>query len=258
MKNYDILEALTDIDDECIENAVKNENSVKKRWLTIGSLAACFCLVLSLSIIIPYAINSSSQIPISNYNGNISIKYTNKSNFDKLTGDLLVFYTEQELFENTDCVFSGTIDTIKNIEINYDGNRVYKSLITIKTDKFYKGNIQKSTVTVLSAPISRKISTTDTELLSTLKEGEYGVFLANTVAKGTVYSESDCSFDASEICDAVFFDGVRFGFIKNADAMVRCCDTISPSNTSVFTSLTQYNWESVISYIQMQCTIDAK
>ncbi len=252
----DLIDNYFEIGKEIKMNKAKTNKKSLIKWS--GITAACICLVLSIAFIIPTMLDRSAQIPIDNYTGNVSLSYTSKTKFPLSANDMLVYYSEQELFENTDCVFSGYIDSIRNIEIDYDGKSVYKSLISITLDTVYQGDVAGSALTILAAPISSQRMATDEELLSTLKEGEYGIFLVNEVATGTYFSENNCSFDASEICDAVFIDGVRFGFIQSEDADARCCDTLSLSDPAVFTSLGQYDWDSVVRYIEMQCSKTAQ
>ncbi len=263
MNTEKLLNAINELDGDLIEGYFKTDaelQSVKVRkrknaWLK-WSAAACLCLAVAIAVVTPSLMGRSGQLPISRYSGNVSIQYTHKAKFDKPTENMMPYYTEDELFQMADCIFSGKIEKIQNIEIDFDGERVYKSLITILPDRFYKGDSKQASITVLAAPIDRYREVTDEDLLSTLKEGEYGVFLANAVAVGTVLSDNNCSFDASEICDARFIDSTRFAFIRSEDAVTRYCDTISPTDSPVFSSLKETDWDSVVEYVGDFCAVN--
>lgn len=189
----------------------------------------------------------SSQIKIADSAKNVTIRYTYKMKFNSSSA-MLVYLTEREIFSNSDMVFSGRIKDIRNIEINCDGHSTYRSLIKIKTDEFYKGGHADSMITIMSSPIGL-IHAEDEDMLYTLKEGQFGIFMAQTVVDHEYFFDGGCVFDASEICDARFNDGVRFGFIKKINGEARCCDTLANSEWHAFPSLTEYDWDSVVCYV---------
>lgn len=205
-------------------------------------------LILTIIALVLILSSCSSSINVTDCNGNVSIRYTNKSSFD--TGaDLLPYLSENELFEQADYIFSGVITDIKNIDIDFDGKHTYKSLLSIRIDELYKGDYVDLELTVLAPPISRSYRTEDQDLLQALEKGSIGLFMVSAVSDGTYLSDNGCSFDASEICDSKLSDGLRFGFLRNNDDSIECCDTLSNSDTKVFGSLKQYNWDSLIEYV---------
>ncbi len=48
MKSYDLLEAIGNVDDECIIKARENSKDGKRIWVTLGSIAACIALILTI------------------------------------------------------------------------------------------------------------------------------------------------------------------------------------------------------------------
>ncbi len=65
MTNYDILEALNNVDDECLKNAkttkIKKSKNIKTFGLRWGAMAACFCLMLVVSIMAVYQIQNGAD-----------------------------------------------------------------------------------------------------------------------------------------------------------------------------------------------------
>ena len=65
MTNYAILEALNNVDDECVKNAktttIKTPGKFKTSGLRWGAMAACFCLMLVVSIMAVYQIQNGAD-----------------------------------------------------------------------------------------------------------------------------------------------------------------------------------------------------
>ena len=210
----------------------------------------CFLMVCVLGFLL---VSCSSKISIVDYMGDVRIQYTHKRNFER-ADELLPYWTEDEIFGNADLIFSGTVRKIRNIEINYAGRKIYKSLIEIQVDQLYCGSDFKTYYTVMAAPIGRYPYVEDEELLCELKKGIYGIFIADAVPNGTYLTENGCTFDASEVCDAQFSDGVRFGFIRQKRGEAVCCDTLCHKlnqESKVFTSLSCYDWDSIVQYVRL-------
>lgn len=66
MKPENILDAIGNVDDNCIKNAKEKKKSLKKYWISIGAMAACLALVVILVHEIgkiPVVIPSVTQTP---------------------------------------------------------------------------------------------------------------------------------------------------------------------------------------------------
>lgn len=65
MTNYDLLEALNSIDDACVSAAkdatVKQPKKAKAFWRKWGGMAACFCLMLVVSVIAVYQFQTGAD-----------------------------------------------------------------------------------------------------------------------------------------------------------------------------------------------------
>lgn len=257
MNEFVFMESLNYLDSDLLEHHLKIKMAKNrgragrkarlkliKPMLVAGLIAFVFVIgIITSNLAYP-------QIDLINSSEGISVRYIPKW-VVKETDSLVPYYTEQELFNRSDYIFSGTIDEIKQVEIDFDGKKVYKSLIFITVDEKFKGDCPDQ-IQVMATAIGIYESTNN-KLLYELNEGAYGVFMATEVTQGEMMMENDCQFDASEICDAQFEDGFRFGFIKDEKTdMGICCDTIvkrSDKTDNVFTSLESYKWPDIIAYI---------
>lgn len=65
MTNYDVLEALNNVDDECVKNAnttmIKTPKNIETFGLRWGAMVACFCLMLVVSIMAVYLIQNGAD-----------------------------------------------------------------------------------------------------------------------------------------------------------------------------------------------------
>ena len=63
MNNFDILEAIGNVDDVLIKRAKENQRSQKALWVTLGSIAACFMLVFILPFVMIALKGANSAAP---------------------------------------------------------------------------------------------------------------------------------------------------------------------------------------------------
>ena len=211
---------------------------LSNKWRALPKLILCLLLIV-LAVL---GNSCSSNIAISDYTGNVSIKVVGKQRSDHGSA-CLPFATEEELFSAADYIFSGKITRIQNIEIDCNGVKLYKSLIKMSVDQFLKGDYDTTDITVMAGPVGGNRSGAD--LLDGLKKGDYGIFMAEAVAVDTYYEENNCTWNVAELCQAMFADDDRFGFIKESGTNAEC-----RTSKSAYSSLTSYEWESVIEYTE--------
>ena len=243
MTNTNLLQAMGRIDPNLIADAApdvpQKKSSHKPLVIVVAACLALVCLITPLSIF-QY---QSSIINIESNVGNISLRYVSKWEVknDKNNADILPYFTESELFNNAEYVFSGTIESIKQIEMDFDGTKVYKSLITVTVDEKYKGDCP-DTIVIMGAPIGIWESSNN-DLLYSLEKETYGIFMTDAVLQGEMLSENNCSFDASQICNARIGDGVRFGFIKGENDSVLY-------DKQAYPTLDANTWNNAVEYVK--------
>ncbi len=201
-------------------------------------------ILLLVSATLSLVLSSCSQnIPLINVTGDVSIKYVSSVPGGIAQEAILPYYTEDELFDNADCIFSGKISEIRHIQISFGESELYRSLIRINVDAVYKGNIEKKTVTMFTPCCNKWISESSTnDLLYTIKRGDYGVFFTVAVAEDTDYGQNGWAFDLSEICDVRITDGIRFAILKDGKDI--------RASFSNYPSLNGKTWNDAIAFVK--------
>lgn len=267
MKSEKLMDLLGNIDDDIFEKAIVTDSAQKLdllkqnkknesrssmfrtfRWQKIGVIAACLIIVVCAVVTVPNKLNNqnsdsftltkSEGVTVNTVRDNIKISKSEAS---------LVFLTEDELFDQAGYIFSGIVDKIDLIELNFNGNKEYKSLVTFSIKKMYKGSYSKSKIVIMTPPFHNvypNVYTEGTEILSKLSVKSEGIFFARVYDDKAYWEECGSTLYLSEICPAGFGDGRRFGFIKNGDS------SIYANESGAFSSLRSSNWNDVISYIE--------
>ena len=254
MTVYEISSALASIDDSIIQECADMHlrytalRQTKKRIFSFA-ITACICMTLAVMLLLPGALYPT--IPLSDPQGNVSARYVPSFAVKPLDTDYLYPYkTEQELFAEADLIFSGTVTEIRQVKMDFDGVVQYHSLITIEVNECFKG-MHSGKIIVKSEGFGKYDRTsTAKELLYELETGQRGVFLVQTVKQGEIVTVNNCSYDASQMYDARFFDGYRFGFLEQTDGTYKCIDNISTSTQKTFPTLNGYDYEQVQNYVK--------
>lgn len=222
-----------------VKTKTRNGKSDLKTFLV--KTAAVLLVFASASILLS---SCSQNIQLANVTGDVSVKYVSSVPRGIAQEALLPHYTEDELFDKADCIFSGRIRDIRHIQIDYDNSKRYRSLIRITVDTVYKGDIEKKTVTMFSPCCNTWISESSTnDLLYTIERGDYGVFFTVAVTESTYYGENGCKFDLSEICDVRITDGMRFAILRDGKTGIR-------TTFSSYPSLKDKTWNDAIAFVK--------
>jgi len=255
MTVLNLQEAFSHLDDELIDNyltcrtrnraRLARRQVMRKRVLTC---AACFMLVAAVTLAVAYHIRYPA-IPLENAVGNVSARYVPGWMVEGKNFSSKKDYTDYELFNRSDCVFSGTIEKIDHVKIDFDGQIIYRSIITITTDHFYKGDYL-SKIRIMTAPIGQKDVTSNITLLR-LTEGDYGIFITELIAPNDSLLFNNCIFSPSSLAEVKLFDDYCFAFIHdNVNNQVVCYDTIHNHPEKAFSSIDEYTWDNVINYVE--------
>ncbi len=216
-------EAMGDVDDRYIVEAVSYKRKVAKsriirRVIIAASIAAVFLIGVSI-------INMQrNTIPLSDRSHNVAVRYTsNPFIFFRHSGSLIGL-TEEELFTKFDTViFKGTIKEIKNIVVDFNGEKEYRAIAQIGVGKVYRGTCSEGdTVSVmLPCPISGWIHVTDTSTVSEMKAGVTGIFMPMVLDdESALWMENGASLDKRDLADYDFVDGERYAFLETDSGLV--------------------------------------
>ncbi len=123
-----------------------------------------------------------------------------------------VYLTEEEIFNNYNtAIFKGTVKDIENIKIDFDGDVVYRSIVTISIQEIYRGDLQTGEEIKILFPLP-------------IDEEKYtmeGIFMPLILDnESAMWQENDIWFDKREIVDYGLFDVERFAFLETEDGLV--------------------------------------
>lgn len=221
MNTKNFSDAISQIDDKYIDEALNYKKNKKITWIKLVAVAACFAVVI---FVLSNPNLSDKQFVLSNNSYNVTVKYTNRLPSESINVySLYCSYTEEELFAdfNTD-ILKGKILSVNNIEINLNGYKVYYAIAQIKIDKVYRGSCDKGeTISVmLPCPINKNIWVEDTDTVCAMKDGMNGIFMLMPFDENAVLEYNDARLVKKDIADYYFPDGVRYAFLETEDGLI--------------------------------------
>ena len=215
----------------------KVKNMVKKPyWKILAPIAAC--LIIAVAVAVPMLLNNGENNPIldpsngiesfvlSRSSGNIQVRYTDDvPNMPSMSASL-AHMTEEELItlNNTD-IFSGTIQSVRNIEIDFNGDILYKGMATILVDEVFRGSCVTGNVVsiLLDNTFSTNMWVEDNDVTEKMVAGMAGIFMPLRYDETSPYSfyerngEKICWLDVAQYR---FSDGTRYAFLETQDGLL--------------------------------------
>lgn len=244
MKDEKLLEAIGKIDDNLVYHAV-NDTRQKKRnsQFKRGAIAACLALVLIAGVI---SVNQrGNQIPLSDNATNVTAYYTDSPFIFSNSSESLIPLTEEELFTTFDiAIFEGTVSEIRNIVVNFDGDKAYRAIAKIKVEKVYRGPCSEGdTLSVmLPCPLLKGFWVTDTNTVSAMEVGTTGIFMPMIYNdENSFWEQNGAKIDKRDLADYGFADGERYAFLETADGLVFSRDAYSSiANATTLDEIEKY------------------
>ena len=214
-------DAMSQIDNKYIDEALNYKKKSKITWIKFGTVAACFVVLI---FVISKTNLPDKQFILSDNSYNVTIKYTDKAFPQSMSSTSLeYFYSEEELFTvfNTD-ILKGKILSVNNIEINLNGYKVYYAIAQIKVEKVYRGSCDKGNIVsiMLPCPINKNIWLEDTDTVCAMKDGMNGIFMLMPYDENSVLEYNDARLVKKDIADYYFPDGIRFAFLETEDGLI--------------------------------------
>lgn len=222
MNQKDIFREIGSIDEKYIQEAdiVMNKNGVRKPWVKIVSVAACFALIIGIGISFVY--NQSNTIKLTNASNNASVKYVNNAPSISVFGDLEEL-SEEELFSKHDTdILKGTILKINNIQLNMNGQEEYRAIAQIKVEKVYRGDckVGNTLSILLPSPIRADLWTEHSGTVSAMKAGMTGIFMPTKYTENSYYQANGAKLALTDIAEYSFADGERYAFLKTENGVI--------------------------------------
>lgn len=235
MNTKKFSDALSQIDNKYIDEAINYKKNKKITWIKFGAVAACFAIII-------FALSKSNlpdkQFVLSDNSYNVTVKYINRAPSDNISiNAMLAYHTEEELFSNNTDIFKGKILSLDNIEMNFNGEKLYRAIAQIKIEKVYRGSCDKGdTVSVmLPCPITEGVWVEDTDTVCAMKEGMTGIFMPIFYTEENSFLEyNNARLVQKDIADYGFPDGMRYAFLETEDGLIfdrYSYETISDAKT---------------------------
>lgn len=185
--------------------------------------AAAACVVLLAAAGMRYHITSRNLIELSEASVNVTARYADTiPNLSASSADL-VYLTEEQIFQEYDtAIFKGTIQEIRNIVLDYNGQKNYQAVAQIQVEKVYRGDCSAGdTLTVLlPCPIMEGYWVEDTDTVSAFRTGLTGIFMPVQYDDSYYCSMNNATLMYRDIADYGFFDGTRWAFLETEDGLV--------------------------------------
>lgn len=233
MKNKKIIESLEKIKPDeisrrrmlrTIQSMNKNEKVVKMKKNTLQTLIpVALVAALLMSNGIPKLTNPGNSLLYSK--GNVMVSYIVDA--PEMAVDptaITAIFSEDEVFHmfKTD-KFMGTIKTVKNVKIDFNGVPSYRAIATILVEKSYEGNakVGEEVDLLLPGPIDAgQIIGADFNIQPAMNAGERGIFMLIRHDETSMWEENGTVLDLREIAEYGILDTQRFAFLETKDGLV--------------------------------------
>lgn len=219
MKSEQILRLLGEVDDRYIEESMMIERKPYQRlkWGAglLIAVAAGFMLFTSNVW--------NERIPLSTDSTANSVHIVDQS---KVTSDIseenMMDMTEDELFSKWNpVVVRGTVTNIRHIEIDFNGETEYQSLITIHVSNVYRGDVQIGRDLIVRADaIGETGQAEHMSVISHVKQGMEGIFMPIPYDDEFIWEQNDATLRLKDIADYGFPDGERYLFLDTPNGLL--------------------------------------
>ena len=236
MRAETISDAMNYLNDEIIEDteAFRQKKKKRKGWIKGAISAACLAVVLGAGLFV--ADRQQNRIALSENSAHVTARYIEKAPPVASSGDL-IYLTEDELFTHWNtAIFKGTVEEIRNIELNFNGEKVYRAVASIQVEATYRGPCSPGdTVSVLlPCPIGGEIWVEDTEIVSAMQVGTTGIFMPVIYTGDSVWEQNGARLVQTDIADFGFADGRGYAFLEGEEGLLfdrDCYPSIAAATT---------------------------
>lgn len=234
MKNKKIIESLEKIEpDEITRRRMlhriqstnnSDEKVVKMKKNTIQMLIpAALIAALLMTNGIPKLTGNDSSLLYSK--GNVMVRYIDDAKavpVDPLA--ITMIFSEDEVFHmfKTD-KFMGTVKSVRNVKIDFNGIASYRAIAKILVEKSYEGAAKVGDeVDILLPGIvdAGQIIGADFNIQPAMKAGERGIFMPIRHDETSQWEENGTVLDLREIAEYGIIDTQRFMFLETTEGLV--------------------------------------
>lgn len=186
----------------------------------LRALAACIVLALLAGTAV--LLYNQGGIALSDASRNVTVRYTDQAESINAVMELTPM-TEQELFSKwSPAVLRGTVTSIRNIEIRFNGMKEYRALAQIMVEKVYRGScVEGSSVSVLlPCPVADGVWVEDTATVAAMRPGMGGIFMIVEYDAHSVWEQNGAALCKKDLADYGFADGSRYAFLQTDNGLI--------------------------------------
>lgn len=209
-----------DVDDRFVEESMEVEVKKRRHWRWMGGLIAAAAITL-------FALTwdgFKELIPLSDNSSNMSVAYIDEGEIDVgMSSANLAEMSEDELFSKWNpTVVRGVVKQIDHIELDFNGQEEYQSIMTIGVTDVYRGEVEPgSEMKVLTvAGVGSEVLQSDADVISELRLGMEGIFMPIPYDASHIWSQNGATLQVMDVSDYGFPDGNRYMFLNTDEGLV--------------------------------------
>ncbi|WP_214741806.1 hypothetical protein [Exiguobacterium sp. s48] len=219
MKNEQLLRLLGEVDDWYIEESMMVERKPYQRLKWGGGLL----IVIAAGFMLFTSNVWNERIPLSTDSTANSVHIVDQSKVKPgISEENLNDMTEDELFSKWNpVVVRGAVSDIRHIEIDFNGETEYQSLIKIHVSNVYRGDVQVGQDLIVRADaIEETGQASHSSVISHVRQGMEGIFMPIPYDDEFVWEQNDATLRLKDIADYGFPDGERYLFLDTPNGLL--------------------------------------
>lgn len=224
MKEEKLLNAMGKISDELVEDSAisKKQKAHAKAWVKWTAMAACLCLIIGAAAVISHDPQVSDFVLSERTTAKVSLGYHNEA---AVAGKAdLQYLTEEDMFSQEDMyIFRGRVSSIKNITIDFHGEKEFRCIAAVVIEEVYQGNLQSdSQISILlPCPIDLSgIAVEETDVITQLDSGMEGIFMPRVYREDSFMEMNGAVLMMRDLAPCGLSDGMRWVFLDTDRGLV--------------------------------------
>lgn len=222
MNGERLTRLIGEVDDRFVEESmeVKEDRRGRRRRRWTGGLIVAAVLTLFVMTWDGF----KEMIPLSDNSSHMSVAYIEEDDLDVgVSSANLAELSEDELFSKWNpVVVRGIVKQIDYIELDFNGQEEYQSIVTIDVTDVYRGDVKPNqTIQVLTvAGVGSNVLQSDADVISELRLGMEGIFMPRRHDDSHIWSQNGATLQMMDVSDYGFPDGERYLFLNTEQGLV--------------------------------------
>ncbi len=222
MKREELFEIIGGVDEELL----KRSEPAKKRniWVKVGASAACVALAVAISV--PFFGGKGERIPLPNTTDDIKVYEMNRlpSKMPSIACSYAYNYTPEEMFAQETDVYKGEIVDCDTLRIDFGGVTEYRSVVEIKVECVYRGEISEGETIRLLLPLGfyfseNPVYSSVTKVVEKMEVGMKGIYMTFSYGESSYAIFNGELLMLRDIADCGMGDGERWCFLDTGNGV---------------------------------------